>query len=138
MDLANKYVGLVVAVQSHVESMGMDFHVESVPEEDHLPFIIKLSSKEDGQAQAVLMLFPPVEVYLTSRELGVIIGRIREAEERNEQTIMVFSESSLPLVSRLLDTVGITKHAILGTYGTAAEAYRMSWTLDSPPAAPSP
>lgn len=138
MDLANKYVGLVVAVESHVAALGMDFEIESVPEEDHLPFIIKLSVKEDGLARAVLMLFPPVDVYLTSRELGVIIGRIREAEEQNEQAILVFSEGSLPLVSRLLDTVGITKHAIIGTYGTAAEAYRMSWTLDAPPAAPSP
>lgn len=127
-----------MAALAHARGLGVQARIENSPADISEPFVIGYTTSTPESTAGVILLFPPVDVYLNSTALSYITSILRNAEVEGRAATLVFHDETLRSVRNVLNAAGIPMHASIQSYvmnrdsnlqAAGIAKYVMSWGL---------
>ena len=143
MEYSSRYPDLLNAVVARLGILGAEAQLVQAPADDEEPFVLSSHKPKTKQPLSIVLVYPPLDIYLNSIRVAEIVIQIHRAEQQGMSTLLLFSEPTLSAVQNVLRTAGITAHAAVASYQVhetpqafakgVRRSYDMSWELPAPP-----
>lgn len=130
MDKQKRYQKLLKTVITHTEHNGMHCVIEEALPEFDLPIVLKYYPQDDQQQYSYLLVFPPGDLFLNSHHIGYIAGYVRQGIISTRKAVLLFDQSSINKINRVLTAASIDRYASVSTYMIEGGGYRVDWQFE--------